>query len=90
MKMMLRLCITTSLVFGVGEQTFAASVTNHDSEPRTLRVTEAGNQIDLVVAGGETVEFCQSGCFVTLPNGDREALTGNEVIEISNGIAKVR
>lgn len=68
----------------------AASAVNLDSEPRTLIVTEGGNRTELALAAGETVEFCPTGCFVTMPNGDREALTGSETIEISGGVGRVR
>lgn len=68
----------------------AASVTNKDSESRTLIVTEGGSKTELVLAAGETIEFCASGCFVTMPNGDREALSGGEAIEISGGRAEFK
>lgn len=68
----------------------AASAVNLDSEPRTLIVTEGGSKSELALGGGETVEFCPSGCFVTMPNGDLEALTGAETIEISGGVAKIK
>ena len=68
----------------------AASAVNRDSEPRTLIVTEGGSKSERALAGGETVEFCPSGCFVTLPNGDLEALTGSETIEISGGVARIK
>lgn len=87
---MLKLCAAIALIVVAGSQSFAASTTNLDSEPRTLLVTEGGNQSELAVAAGETVEFCPSGCFVTMPNGDREALTGTEIIEISGGQAKIK
>jgi hypothetical protein len=87
---MLKFCVATAMLIAAGGEAFAASATNLDSEPRTLLVTEGGNQTELAVAGGETVEFCQTGCFVTMPNGDREALTGSEIIEISNGVAKIK
>jgi hypothetical protein len=68
----------------------AASAVNLDSEPRTLIVTEGGSKTELAVAAGETVEFCPTGCFVTMPNGDREVLTGSETVEISGGQAKIK
>jgi hypothetical protein len=68
----------------------AASAVNKDAEPRTLIVTEGGSKSELALAAGETVEFCPAGCFVTMPNGDREALTGSETIEISGGVAKIK
>ena len=68
----------------------AASAVNLDNEPRTLVVTEGGSKQELPLSPGETVEFCSSGCFVTFPNGDREALTGGETIEISGGTAHIK
>jgi hypothetical protein len=68
----------------------AASAVNLDSEPRTLIVTEGGSKSELSLAAGETVEFCSGGCFVTMPNGDREALTGTETIEISGGVGRIK
>lgn len=53
-------------------------------------MTEGGGKSELTLAGGETVEFCASGCFVTLPNGDLEALTGSETVVISGGNATVK
>ncbi|PRD45121.1 hypothetical protein C5748_02545 [Phyllobacterium phragmitis] len=68
---------------------FAASAVNNDSEPRTLVVTEGSTKSDLVLSPGETVDFCPAGCFVTFPNGDRQALTGSETIEITGGQATI-
>jgi opacity protein-like surface antigen len=68
----------------------AASAVNRDSETRTIIVTEGGNKSELTLGAGETVDFCPNGCFVTLPNGDLEALTGSETIEISGGVAKIK
>lgn len=68
----------------------AASAVNLDSDPRTLIVTDGGSKSELTLAGGETVQFCPNGCFVTMPNGDREALSGAETIEISNGTARIK
>src|SRR5262249_14932280 len=87
---MLKFCVATAMLLAAGGQGFAASATNLDSEPRTLLVTEGGSQSELAVAPGETVEFCPNGCFVTMPNGDREARRGYALIEISNGAAKIR
>ena len=78
-----------ALLAGAGAG-MAASAVNLDAETRTLLVTEGGSQTELVIAAGQTVEFCTSGCFVTLPNGDREALTGVVTIEISGGQGRVR
>jgi hypothetical protein len=74
----------------LGGSAFAASAVNKDAETRTLIVTEGGGKTELALAAGETVEFCPNGCFVTLPNGDLEALTGSETVEISGGVARIK
>jgi hypothetical protein len=68
----------------------AASVINRDADTQILMVTEGADKAELTVGAGETVEFCTGGCFVTMPNGDREALTGSETVEISGGAAKIK
>ncbi|ESY74812.1 hypothetical protein NKH57_07385 [Mesorhizobium sp. M1050] len=77
-------------LLAVSGSTHAASAVNKDAETRTLIVTEGGSKSDLALAAGETVEFCPNGCFVTLPNGDLEALTGSETVEISGGVARIK
>jgi opacity protein-like surface antigen len=74
----------------VAAPALAATVVNNDSEVRTLIVTEGSSKSELAVGAGESVDFCPSGCFVTMPNGDREALTGSETIEIKGGQARIR
>jgi hypothetical protein len=74
-----------AVVFAHGAH--AASVTNTDGEVRELVVTEGGSQESLQLSPGDTVEFCPTGCFVTMPSGDREALTGSETIDIVGGKA---
>ena len=71
-------------------QAIGASAVNLDNEPRTIIVTEGGNKQEIALGAGETVEFCSGGCFVTMPNGDREALTGGETVEISGGVGKIK
>jgi len=62
-----------------------ATLTNRDPDPFMFTLTERGDRTDVTVPAGQTLEFCLEGCFVALPNGDRAALTGKEVIEISGG-----
>lgn len=87
---MLKTLVATLALLAAGASAQAASAVNLDSEPRTLIVTEGGNKSELAIGAGETVDFCSSGCFVTLPNGDLEALTGGETIEISGGAARIK
>ena len=67
----------------------AATVTNRDDTAHTLIVTEGGQQVELSIAPGESIEICPSGCFVTMPNGDREVLTGSERLEIEASRGKI-
>jgi methionine-rich copper-binding protein CopC len=64
----------------------AASATNSDPAPVTAMVTQTGERFEVTIAPGETIEFCRSGCYLMLPNGDRQALAGTETIEISGGV----
>jgi len=88
-NMVKSLVIALALTVTAG-QALAASAVNLDNEPRTIIVTEGGNKQEITMGAGETVEFCSGGCFVTMPNGDREALTGGETIEISGGAGKIK
>jgi hypothetical protein len=87
---MLKGLVVYAALLGMAGPALAASAVNRDAEPQTLIVTEGGSKTELVVAAGETVDFCASGCFVTLPNGDLEALTGAETLEISGGVARIK
>ncbi|HEV7252352.1 MAG TPA: hypothetical protein VGN97_04540 [Mesorhizobium sp.] len=87
---MTRILLASVLALAAPSLALAASATNLDAEPQTLVVTEGADRTELIVAPGETVEFCAGGCFVTLPNGDREALTGTETLEISGGAGQIR
>jgi hypothetical protein len=68
----------------------SASLTNKDADNHTVVVTEGGVKNELAIASGETVTFCNGGCFLTLPNGDRAALAGPETVEIVNGQAVIK
>ncbi|BCH24348.1 hypothetical protein MesoLjLc_40100 [Mesorhizobium sp. L-8-10] len=87
---MKKYCLAFAALLAMDGHGMAASAVNLDSEPRTLVVTEGGNKTELALPAGQTVEFCPNGCFVTMPNGDREALTGSETIEISGGAARIK
>lgn len=82
--------IAAAVVFSGSGIAHAASAVNKDAETRTLIVAEGGSKSELSLAAGETVEFCRKGCFVTMPNGDLEALTGSETVEISGGVAHIK
>jgi hypothetical protein len=67
----------------------AATVTNRDDTAHVLIVTEGGEQVELPIGPGESIEICPTGCFVTMPNGDREVLTGTERLEIEASRGKI-
>lgn len=87
---MKKLMLTTLALSLAAGPVLAATVVNRDNEVRTLIVTEGSNKSELAVGAGESTDFCPSGCFVTMPNGDREALTGGETIEIKGGQGHIR
>lgn len=69
---------------------YAASITNKEGAAIVLTIVEDGNRSELALGPGETESVCDSGCFVTLPNGDRVGLSGNETIEITGGSAVIK
>lgn len=84
-----RTILTACLAMVAATPAVAATVTNLDDAAHTLIVTEGGAQLDVPVGAGETVEICPSGCFVTLPNGDRAVLTGSDRLEIEDGRGRI-
>ncbi|PHP67525.1 hypothetical protein CSC94_07405 [Zhengella mangrovi] len=87
---MKKIIIATLALVSFSGTVFAASLTNKDADPRTIIVTEGGSKGEISVNAGESVSICPNGCFLTMPNGDREALKGDETIDISNGKAVFR
>jgi hypothetical protein len=79
---MKRFMIAATTLIAAQGGALAASVTNLDAVEHVLVVTEGGTQTEIPIAPGQTIEFCLEGCFVQMPNGDREALTGTETLEI--------
>ena len=55
-----------------------------------VTIVENGKRTELALGAGATESVCPSGCFVTLPNGDRVALNGDETVEITGGSAVVK
>ena len=77
------------LIFGIGLAN-AASVTNKDDAAIMIVVTEGGQKTEVGIESGQSVNVCGSGCFVTMPNGDRETLSGGETVEITGGKASIK
>lgn len=87
---MLRFIAAATSLLALAGVSSAASIVNRDAETYSVIVTEGSSQAEVTVAAGQTVDVCPSGCFVTLPNGDRQALSGTEIVEISGGKARIR
>jgi hypothetical protein len=87
---MMRMLAILLLTGATAAPALAASITNRDSDAITLSIVENGNRTELPLAAGATESVCPSGCFVTLPNGDRVGLNGDEKVEISGGSAIIK
>ena len=83
------IALAAAFLAGAVATSQAATIKNNDADAATVVVTEDGVKSELVVGAGETATFCAAGCFVTMPNGDRAALSGSEVIEIVGGAAVI-
>ena len=68
----------------------AATVTNKDGAAIMIVVTEGGQKTEVGIEPGKSVNVCGGGCFVTMPNGDRETLSGSETVEITGGKASIK
>jgi hypothetical protein len=78
------------IVAGLGGAAQAATIINTDGQDYSLQITEGGAQSEVGIAAGQSVSVCPAGCFVTMPNGDRETLSGGETVEIVNGKANIK
>ena len=84
---MVKLAGTALILATTASVTHAASLENKDGSTQTITVTEDGVRNELAVAAGEVINFCGGGCFITMPNGDRAALSGDEAVQIVDGAA---
>ena len=63
----------------------AANITNLDSEPRTIKITQDGIRETRIVRVGETVQICQNRpCFVLFSSGTMISISGAESLNIRN------
>jgi hypothetical protein len=88
---MIKAALAVIAAFGISVvASEAASIVNRDATAHVVTVTEGGNRTELAIEANQTVDFCVSGCFLTLPNGDRQVLNGGETVEIEGGVARIR
>jgi hypothetical protein len=85
-----KLAAVIAAIFMMSAGAEAATLVNKGADPVTVVVTEDGQKNEVTAAAAETVEFCLAGCFVTFPNGDRQALTGSEAVEINGDTVLVQ
>lgn len=94
MEMTLKKMISATLIgwvlIAIPQAGFAAEAVNNGTEDIVLLVTEDDSRTEVAVTAGQSATFCESGCFVTFPNGDRHALKGDEVVEFANGQALIK
>lgn len=85
-RLVLAFLVSTAAASGA----LAASITNAGEGTVMLTVVENGTKVNVAIDAGATETMCASGCFVTLPNGDRIGLVGDETVEIKNGAALIK
>lgn len=61
---------------------FSATIKNEDVKSITLIIVESHNKHSIIVEPKQQMDICSKGCFLTLSNGDKYALLGNENISI--------
>lgn len=81
--------MVASLLLSAGSP-MAATLINAGSEPVVVQVSEASGRVDVSLDPGAQEDVCPSGCFLTLPSGDRIGLAGGETVELENGSAHVK
>lgn len=67
----------------------AATLTNSGDSVVVVQVADTSGRYDVSLDPGASEDVCPSGCFVTLPNGDRIGLGGQEKVDIHDGSASV-
>lgn len=82
--------LCTAMVVVTSANGLAASIKNIDAKTQTIIIAEGDNRRDVVLKTDQQISVCSKGCFITMPNGDRVALGGDETVEISNGRANFR
>lgn len=80
--------MVVSVLLPAGVQ--AATLINTGSEAVVVQVSEASGRMDVSLDPGAQEDICPSGCFLTLPSGDRIGLAGGETIELENGTAHIK
>lgn len=67
----------------------AATLSNTGANQIVVQITDENGRYDLSLDAGASEDVCPSGCFLTLPNGDRIGLSGPEKVKINGASASV-
>lgn len=73
--------VVVALLLATGAD--AASVINKDATSQTIVVDDGYGRSEISIPAGGSVDVCQNGCLITFPDGENQALTGAEIIEIT-------
>lgn len=68
----------------------AATISNGGGSTVVIVVVEDGSKVEIALDSGASETICPAGCFITLPNGDRVGLAGDETIELGDGGAVIK
>ena len=68
----------------------AASVTNTDTTSQTIVVNDGRGQSEISIPAGGNVSVCPDGCLVSFPDGESQALSGAETIEITGHSVSIK
>lgn len=61
----------------------AATILNSGDKAVVIIVSEGARRRDYSIDPQKQISVCLKGCFMTLPDGDRYALKGEENVEVS-------
>ena len=89
---MIRMSLALALLAGISGMDAAAAATlkNTGSKAVVVQVADSSGRMNVSIEPGASEDVCPSGCFVTLPNGDRLGLGGSETVDIHDGTASVQ
>jgi hypothetical protein len=84
------LWLGAAIAISAATGTHAASVINKDTTSQTIVVEDGNGRSEISVPAGGNVDICPNGCLATFPDGENQALTGAEIIEITGKSVSIR
>lgn len=68
----------------------AASIINKDTVSQTIIVDDGSGRSEISIPAGGDVSVCPNGCLITFPDGESQALSGAEIIEITASTVSIK